>query len=38
VKPLAQSVEDTVLDAGELRRDLVRDVQHLLHRRSVGTG
>ena len=31
LEPLAQRVEDAVLDAGELRGDLVRDVQHLLH-------
>ena len=38
LKPLAQRVEDTVLDAGELGRYFVRDIQHLLHRRSVRTG
>ena len=38
MKPLAQRVEDAVLNAGELGRNLVRYVQHLLHRRSVGTG
>ena len=35
-EPLAQRVEDAVLDARELRGDLVRDVEHLLHGRSVG--
>ena len=31
LEPLAQRVEDAVLDAGELGRDLVRDVENLLH-------
>ena len=36
-EPLAQRVEDAVLDPRELGRDLVRDVQHLLtHELSVG--
>ena len=30
-EPLAQRVEHAVVDAGELGRDLVRDVEHLLH-------
>ena len=30
-EPLAERVEDAVLDPRELGRDLVRDVQHLLH-------
>ena len=38
MKPLAKRVEDAVLDPGELGRNLVGDVQHLLHRRSVGAG
>ena len=38
LKALAQRVEDAVLDACELSSDLVRYVQHLLHRRSVGAG
>ena len=37
LKALAQRVEDAVLHARKLRGHLVRDVQHLLHRRSVGT-
>ena len=35
LEPLAQRVEDSVLDARELGRDLVRDVQHLLHLAAV---
>ena len=35
---LSQRIEDTVLDARELGGHLVRDVQHLLHRLSVGRG
>ena len=31
LQALAQRVEDAVLHAGELRRDLVRDVENLLH-------
>ena len=37
VEPLAKRVEDAVLHARELGGHLVRDVQHLLHRLSVGT-
>src|SRR5437588_534762 len=35
--PIAEGVEDAVLDACELGRDLVRDVEHLLHGFSVET-
>ena len=35
LEPLAQRVEHAVLDAGELGRDLVRDVQYLLHQSAV---
>ena len=37
-EPLPERVEDAVLHARELRGDLVRDIEHLLHRLSVGRG
>ena len=35
---LAERVENAVLDPGQLGRNLVRDIQHLLHGGSVGRG
>ena len=38
LEPFAERVEDAVLDSSELGRDLVRDIQHLLHQAQCRRG